>query len=81
LLVQPIVVHRDADDSQVRAPPIPFTAPAGLFDRAAVDPEFEQVPESGLRLLPLFPVAEPDPPPQPLIHRPDIFVGHAHGCA
>jgi len=66
LLVQPIVVHRDADDSQVRASPILFTAPAGLFDRAAVDPEFEQVPESGLRLLPLFPV----PVPSALYHVP-----------
>ncbi len=67
LFPQPRLGQGALDDAIARHPPIPFATPRGEVDLVARDAQGEQMASAGARPFPLFPVAQPDPPPQPLV--------------
>jgi hypothetical protein len=67
MCLQPLVGQGALDDTVARHPPVPLSAARGQLDFGTREPQGKQMASTGARPLPLFPIAEPYPPPQPVV--------------
>ncbi len=67
LIPQPLLGQGALNDAIARHPPVPLTATRGQCDLVTRYPQGSQVASTRARPLPLFPVAQPYPPPAPLV--------------
>jgi hypothetical protein len=68
LIPHPRVGQGALDDPVTCPPPVPLAAARGQLAFVTREPQGQQVASTSARPLLLFPIAEPYPPPQPLVH-------------
>ena len=76
LFLQVAVIEGEAHEAVLTHAPIPFAAAAGAVHLLGVDPQFDEVAPPRSRSLPLFPVVEAHPAPDPFVE----FQHRSIGC-
>jgi hypothetical protein len=67
LIPPPLLAQGTLDAAVARHAPISLAAARGQFDLVTRYPQGQQMTSARARPLPLFPVAQPYPPPAPLV--------------
>jgi hypothetical protein len=67
LIPHPLLAQGAWDDTVARHAPISLAAARGQFDLVTRYPQGQQMTSARARPVPLFPVAQPYPPPEPWV--------------